>query len=160
MRRTSACAASKRVSLCDHRRMCNCSYGIIKMNPHTAAASGLLCDVRRRGQTGAEPQRSGVIQSEARLDVVQERTAEAVEVLPQRCVVEGEDPAGVIQEHADLPRRHRDADVRRPAVVQELVFVPAGGEETDRSGSSLTPIMTLCIYINIKVPSYVFLKMM
>lgn len=69
---------------------------------------------------------------------MQELTAEGVEVLPQRCVVEGEDPAGIIQEHADPQRLHRDTDVRRPAVVQELVFVPVGGEETDRSDSSLS----------------------
>ncbi len=111
--------------------MCNCSYGIIKKETAQRCwrlVYWALDHVRRRGHSGAERQRSGVIQRQTRLDVVQELTAEGVEVLPQRCVVEGEDPAGIIQEHADPQRRHRDTDVRRPAVVQELVFVPVGGD--------------------------------
>lgn len=121
--------------------MCDCSYGIIKESkPTQMLTSGLfssrsvpssgLRDVCRRGHSGAERQGSGVIQCKTRLNVVQELTAEGVEVLPQCCVVEGEDPAGIIQKHTDPQRLHRDADVRRPAVVQELIFVPAGRERS------------------------------
>lgn len=68
---------------------------------------------------------------------MQEVTAEGVEMLPQRCVVEGQDPTGIIQEHTDPQRLHRDAYVRRPAAVQELVLVP----EEERSRFSWTRLL-------------------
>lgn len=155
MRRRSACAAGARARsepqrhrlyfvTCFTRRTDvdlflwnNKEVNATQMLPSPLFSSRISSDHRARhvlgcGQAGAERQRSGVVQGEAGVQVVQEVTAEGVQVLPQRRVIEGQDPSRVIQKHADPQRLHRDANVRRPAVVQELVFMPAEEEHVIR----------------------------
>lgn len=72
----------------------------------------------------------GLVQGEAGLHVAPEAAAEGEQVLLQRHVVEGQRAGVIVQHHADAHRVHRDAQVRAPAVVEELVLVPDKCERT------------------------------
>lgn len=73
---------------------------------------------------GVHSQGSAVVQAETGLHVRVEATVEGVQVLLQVSVEERQSPPLVVQSQPDPQRVHRDPQVRAPAVVQELVFVP------------------------------------
>lgn len=74
-------------------------------------------------------ERSRIVQAKARVDVISEMTVKGVQVLFQIHVKEGQSPSVVVQRHAYPDRVHRDPQVRAPAVVQKLIFMPVKTEK-------------------------------
>lgn len=68
--------------------------------------------------------RSRVVQAKAGVDVISEVTVEGVQVLFQIYVKERQSPSVVVECHSNPHGVHGDPQVRTPAVVQKLVFVP------------------------------------
>ena len=70
-------------------------------------------------------QTSWVVQGKARVHIALEAAVEGVEVLFKLHVVEGQRPAIVVESHSDTHRVHGNPQVRTPAVMKELVLMPA-----------------------------------
>lgn len=81
-------------------------------------------------------ERSRIVQAKARVDVISEMTVKGVQVLFQIHVKEGQSPPVVVQRHAYPDRVHRDPQVRAPAVVQKLIFMPVKTEKHLKSTMS------------------------
>lgn len=68
--------------------------------------------------------RSRVVQAKAGVDVISEVTVEGVQVLFQIYVKERQSPSVVVECHSNPYGVDSDPQVRTPAVVQKLVFMP------------------------------------
>lgn len=71
--------------------------------------------------------RSRVVQAKAGVDVILEVTVEGVQMLFQIYVKERQSPSVVVECHSNPYGVHSDPQVRTPAVVQKLVFMPNKG---------------------------------